>query len=61
MAVDQREFYAKEDAIIQRTEPDRNDRILGFGVSRRVAKMIANALNLYRPKVRRRKSAEKAV
>lgn len=29
-------------------------------VSNRMAKQIANALNLYRPKVRRRKSAEKS-
>ncbi len=63
MAVDQRRYYATETQVMDR-------RMLGAGggvmsvataYSFTLAKRIAAALNLYRPKVRRRKSAEKAV
>ena len=61
MAVDRRRYYADAHTLFRREE-NGDIRIVAQGIeSDRMAKRIANALNLYRPKIRRRKSAEKAV
>ena len=62
MAVDRRRrYYAEGHLVIDRAQDVREGTFAAAEAeSVRLAKRIANALNLYRPKVRRSKPAEKA-
>jgi hypothetical protein len=56
---DARRYYAAGITVIDSAPTARP--IIAQAASKTLAKRIANALNVYRPKVRRQKSAEKEV
>lgn len=66
MPVEQRRYYASEGLpgelrIFDRAQSTpKVQHYIAVTFTKRMAKLVVNALNLYRPKVRRRKSAEKS-